>query len=251
MRSRLTVLMICAAGNLLDMNTCAAQPLASDSLNMEKQKHTMTVEIWSDVVCPFCYIGKREFESALAQFPDREQVNVVWRSFELDLRAPARIEQDMYAMLAAKYGGTREDAQARVASVVQRASSVGLNYNMDIVVMGSSFDAHRLLQFAKTKGLGDAMKERLFKAYFTEGAHLADVPTLIRLGTEAGLDGSEVAGMLSTTAFTAEVRADEEEARQIGVRGVPFFVFDRRFAVSGAQADTTFLGALQQAWGTR
>lgn len=218
---------------------------------MKNIEQTLTVEIWSDVVCPFCYIGKREFERALSHFPERDKVNVIWRSFELDPQAPARSEHDMYGMLATKYGGTRDDAKARVAGVVERANTVGLTYNMDIAVMGSSFDAHRLLQFAKTKGLGDAMKERLFKAYFTEGAHLADVPTLIRLGSEAGLDGGEVAQMLSTTAFTAEVRADEQEARGIGVRGVPFFVFDRRFAVSGAQDHSTFLGALQQAWGTR
>jgi predicted DsbA family dithiol-disulfide isomerase len=208
----------------------------------------MTVEIWSDVVCPFCYIGKREFEKALAQFPERDNVQVVWKSFELDPNAPAKSGLDMYGMLVDKYGGTREDAKARVAGVVQRAKTVGLDYNMDIAVIGSSFDAHRLLQFAKTKGTGGAMKERLFKAYFTEGAQLADVPTLIKLGSEVGLDGSEVATMLSSTAFTDEVRADEREAQQIGVRGVPFFVIDRKFSVSGAQQSEAFLGALQQAW---
>lgn len=211
----------------------------------------MTVEIWSDVVCPFCYIGKREFEKAMAQFPERDNVQVIWKSFELDPNAPAKSELDMYGMLVDKYGGTRDDAKARVAGVVERAKTVGLDYNMDIAVVGNSFDAHRLLQFAKTKGLGDAMKERLFKAYFTEGAQLADVPTLIKLGSEAGLDGSEVATMLSTTAFTDEVRADEREAQQIGVRGVPFFVIDRKFSVSGAQQSEAFLGALQQGWEAR
>ncbi len=211
----------------------------------------MTVEIWSDVVCPFCYIGKREFEKALAQFPGRDNVEVIWKSFELDPNAPARSELDMYGMLVDKYGGTREDAKARVDGVVQRARTVGLQYNMDIAVVGSSFDAHRLLQFAKTKSLGDAMKERLFKAYFTEGAQLADVPTLIKLGIEVGLDGSEVAAMLSTTAFTDEVRADEREAQQIGVRGVPYFVIDRKFTVSGAQQSEAFLKALQQGWEAR
>jgi predicted DsbA family dithiol-disulfide isomerase len=211
----------------------------------------MTVEIWSDVVCPFCYIGKREFEKALARFPDRDQVNVVWKSFELDPDAPARSEYDMYGMLVSKYGGTREDAKARVDGVVQRARTVGLDYQMDKAVIGSSFDAHRLLQYAKTKGLGGAMKERLFKAYFTEGAHLADVPTLVRLGSEVGLDGAEVAEMLSTAAYTDAVRADEREGQLIGVRGVPFFVIDRKFSVSGAQQSDAFLGALQQAWEAR
>ncbi len=207
----------------------------------------MTVEIWSDVVCPFCYIGKREFEKALAQFPDRDRVQVVWKSFELDPNAPARSEHDMYGMLVEKYGGTREDARARVDGVVRRARTVGLDYQMDRAVIGSSFDAHRLLQMAKTKGLGDAMKERLFKAYFTEGAHLADVPTLVRLGTEAGMNGAEVVAMLSTSGYTDAVRGDEQEARRLGVRGVPYFLFDGKHSVNGAQPSDVFLRALQQA----
>lgn len=211
----------------------------------------MTIEIWSDVVCPFCYIGKREFERALERFPHRDSVQVIWRSFELDPDAPAKSDLDMYGMLVEKYGGTREDAKARVAGVVKRAKTVGLDYNMDIAVIGNSFDAHRLLQYAKTLEQGDAMKERLFKAYFTEGAQLADVPTLIRLGAEAGLDGGEVARVLSTAEFTDEVRRDEQEARRVGVRGVPFFVIDRRLSVSGAQTSDVFLGALEQAWGQR
>jgi predicted DsbA family dithiol-disulfide isomerase len=211
----------------------------------------MTIEIWSDVVCPFCYIGKREFERALAQFEHAEQVQVVWRSFELDPDAPARSEHDMYGMLVAKYGGTRDDAKARVEGVVQRAKSVGLDYRMDKAIIGSSFDAHRLLQLAKTKDLGDAMKERLFKAYFTEGAHLADTPTLIRLGSEVGLGGGEVAQMLSTTAFSDGVRKDEQEARRVGVRGVPFFLVDGKYSVGGAQPSEVFLGALRQAWSER
>ncbi len=211
----------------------------------------MTVEIWSDVVCPFCYIGKREFEKALAQFPDRENVQVIWKSFELDPDAPSRSELDMYDKLAQKYGGTRDDAKARVSGVVDRAKTVGLDYNMDIAVVGNSFDAHRVLQYAKTKGMGDAMKERLFKAYFMEGAQLADMPTLIRLASEVGLDGGEVTEVLTSTAFTDEVRADEREGQQIGVRGVPFFVIDRKFSVSGAQQSEAFLGALQQAWDAR
>ena len=211
----------------------------------------MTVEIWSDVVCPFCYIGKREFERALASFEHRDSVEVIWRSFELDPDAPTRSEFDMYGMLVSKYGGTREEAAQRVQGVVDRARTVGLEYAMDKAVIGSSFDAHRLLQYAKTLGKGDAMKERLFKAYFTEGAHLADVPTLVGLGSEVGLDGAAVAELLSTTAFTDAVRKDEAEARQLGVRGVPFFAIDRKFSVNGAQQSDAFLSALRQAWDAR
>jgi len=212
---------------------------------------TMTIEIWSDVVCPFCYIGKLEFGSALDRFAHKDEVTVVWKSFELDPQAPARSEFDMYGMLVAKYGGTREDAKARVQGVVQRAKSVGLDYQMDKAVIGSSFEAHRLLQFAKTKGKGDEAKERLFRAYFIEGAHLADHSTLVRLGQEIGLDADDVQDMLTSTRFTEEVRADEREAQEIGVGGVPFFVFDRKYTVSGAQQSDHFLGALEQAWKER
>ena len=211
----------------------------------------MTIEIWSDVVCPFCYIGKREFENALARFPHKDEVVVEWKSFELDPSAPQRSEHDMYGMLVAKYGGTRDDAQARVQGVVERAKSVGLEYQMDKAVIGNSFDAHRLIQLAKTKGKGAEAEERLFKAYFMEGAHLADHATLVRLAKEIGLEGKEVEGMLASTRFTEEVRADEREAQQLGVQGVPFFVIDRKHGVSGAQASDHFLSALEQAWKER
>jgi predicted DsbA family dithiol-disulfide isomerase len=241
---------------LLALTACgqpeAGSVASPDAVRMDRSPtNAMTIEIWSDVVCPFCYIGKRELERALAQFEHADQVQVTWRSFELDPDAPARSEHDMYGMLVSKYGGTREDAKARVDGVVQRARSVGLDYHMDKAVIGSSFDAHRLLQLAKTKGLGDAMKERLFRAYFTEGAHLADRPTLIRLGSEVGLDGAEVAQVLSTSAFTDAVRKDEQDARRVGVRGVPFFLVDGKYSVSGAQPSEVFLGALRKAWGER
>lgn len=212
---------------------------------------TMTVEIWSDVVCPFCYIGKREFERALERFAHKDEVTVVWRSFELDPYAPERSPLDMYDMLAKKYGISRDEARARVGGVVERAKTVGLDYDMDAAIMGSSFHAHRLLQFAKSKGLGDAAKERLFRAYFIEGQHIADRAVLQRLAAEIGLDAAETEAVLNSDAYTAEVRADEQQARQVGVRGVPFFVIDGRYSVSGAQHSDHFLGALQQAWSTR
>lgn len=211
----------------------------------------MTIEIWSDVVCPFCYIGKREFETALAGFAHKNEVTVIWKSFELDPSAPKRSTFDMYGMLVSKYGGTRDDAQSRVDGVVQRAKTVGLDYRMDIAVIGSSFDAHRLIQLAKTKGLGDAAEERLFNAYFTEGAHLADGPTLVRLGSGIGVDAEEVERMLASTDFTDAVRADEAEAQELGISGVPFFVLDRKYGVSGAQSSDHFLNALEQAWKER
>lgn len=211
----------------------------------------MTIEIWSDVVCPYCYIGKREFENALARFPHKDEVEVEWKSFELDPSAPKRSEHDIYGMLVSKYGGTRDDAQARVHGVVERAKTVGLEYQMDKAIIGNSFDAHRLIQLAKTKGKGAEAEERLFKAYFMEGEHIADHATLVRLAQEIGLEVQEVETMLASTRLAQEVRADEREAQQLGVRGVPFFVIDRKWGVSGAQASDHFLGALEQAWKER
>jgi predicted DsbA family dithiol-disulfide isomerase len=211
----------------------------------------MQVEIWSDVVCPYCYIGKREFENALAQFPHREDVQVEWKSFELDREAPVRAEDDMFTVLAKKYGRTREEAKGMVAGVVERAKTVGLEYDMEHAVMGSSYDAHRLIQFAKTKGKAGEAEERLFQAHFVLGEHIGDRTVLKRIAEEIGLDGKEVEAMLASGAFTGAVHGDEYEAQQIGVRGVPFFVLDRKYAVSGAQTSDHFLGALQQAWAER
>lgn len=227
------------------------QPLPGASSSKTVPTKTMTIEIWSDVVCPFCYIGKHEFETALKQFAHKDAVNVVWKSFELDPNAPKRSEHDMYGMLVSKYGGTREDAKARVQGVVDRAKTVGLNYQMDKAIIGSSFDAHRLIQYAKTKGKGAEAEERLFKAYFMEGVHLADHTSLVRLAKEIGLDAKEVTDMLASTRFTEEVRAEEREAQQLGIRGVPFFVIDRKYGVNGAQQSAHFLGALEQAWKER
>lgn len=211
----------------------------------------MKIQIWSDVVCPYCYIGKRELENALAQFPHRDRVEVEWKSFELDREAPVRSPDDMYGMLAKKYGRTRQQAKEMVAGVVERARSVGLQYNMEMAVMGSSFDAHRLIQYAKTKGKGDAAEERLFRAHFILGEHIGDHAKLKEIAQEIGLDGNAVEALLKTDAFTEAVHADEYEAQQIGVRGVPFFVLDGKYAVSGAQPSGHFLGALKQAWSER
>jgi predicted DsbA family dithiol-disulfide isomerase len=250
-----TLRSVLAAGLCATVCTPAAsqflQPLSGAVSSEATPSPNMTIEIWSDVVCPFCYIGKREFETALAGFAHKANVTVEWKSFELDPAAPARSEHDMYGMLVSKYGGTREDAKARVQGVVDRAKSVGLDYQMDKAVIGNSFDAHRLIQFAKTMNKGAEAEERLFKAYFMEGVHLADHASLVRLAKEIGMDEAAVQGMLASTRLTEEVRADEREAQQLGVRGVPFFVIDRKYGVSGAQQSAHFLGALEQAWKER
>lgn len=207
----------------------------------------MKVEIWSDIMCPFCYIGKRHFEAALKQFPQADKIEVEWHSFQLDPELPKPASNlNAYEYLAQRKGMSVTQSKAMHHNVVQMAEAAGLHYDFDKAVVANSFDAHRLIQFAKTKGLGDAAEERLFKAYFTEGKNMCDTPTLLQLAKEIGLNEAETKEVLDSTVYSAEVEKDIKEASQIGVRGVPFFVFDRKYAVSGAQPTEAFLNALQK-----
>ncbi len=208
----------------------------------------MKVEIWSDVMCPFCYIGKRRFEKALDQFSHKENIEVVWKSFQLNPDMQTQPGKSINQYLAEVKGWSLEQAQQVNAQVTNMAKDAGLDYDLDKAVVANSFDAHRLVQLAKTKGRGDEMEERLFKAYFTEGKNIADPFTLQRLGEDAGLDQGEVEELLASDSFSEMVNQDIYEAQQIGVRGVPYFVLNNRYAVSGAQASETFAGALNQAW---
>lgn len=211
--------------------------------------HKMKVEIWSDIMCPFCYIGKRHFEEALKQFPDADKIEVEWHSFQLDpgLPKPAS-DLNVYEYLAQRKGISVEQSKAMHKNVVQMAEAAGLTYNFDKTVVANSFDAHRLIQFAKTKNLGDEAEERLFKAYFTEGKDMCDTSTLLQLAKDIGLDETETKEVLNSNAYAAEVKNDIEEASRIGVRGVPFFVFDRKYAVSGAQPGAAFVNVLQKSF---
>jgi predicted DsbA family dithiol-disulfide isomerase len=204
----------------------------------------LTVEIWSDVVCPWCYVGKRRFEKALAAFEHRDEVEVVWRSFELDPNAPPEREQSGAEHLAAKYGMSVEQAERSNSQMTEVAAGEGLEYHLDRTRGGNSFDAHRLIQLAKHHGLQDAMKERLMRAYFTEGESISDGETLVRLALEVGVDPRG----LANGAYADDVRADEELARRIGIQGVPFFVLGRRYGVSGAQPAELLQQALDKAW---
>jgi predicted DsbA family dithiol-disulfide isomerase len=198
----------------------------------------MKVEIWSDLLCPFCYIGKRKFEGALADFAHRDEVEVVWRSFELMPDAARESDQDMHAMLAAKLGGDRARAEAMNAHVTNQAAAVGLAYDLDHAHPTNSFDAHRFIHLAAAHGLQDEAEERLFAAHFTEARNLGQHDTLKELAAEIGLDARAV----------ADVRADEAEARALGINGVPFFVIDRKYGISGAQPSEVFLETLQTIW---
>ena len=208
----------------------------------------LTVEIWSDVVCPWCYIGKRRFEAALRAFDHADEVTVMWRSFELDQEAPILAEGTATERLAAKYGMTLERATQLHAEMTERAAAEGLDFRFDLARGGNTFDAHRLIHLAATYGHQAAAQERLMRAYFMEGEAIADPETLIRLVAEVGVDPEEARDVMNTDRFAEDVREDELLASQLGIQGVPFFVLDRRYGVSGAQPPEVLVQALQQAW---
>lgn len=206
----------------------------------------MKIEIWSDIMCPFCYIGKRQLETALQQFPDND-FEIEWKSFQLDPTITPEPGKDVYTYLAERKGMTVEQSKEMHKGVAERAKSVGLEYNFDKAVISNSLEAHRIIQLAKTKNLGDEIEEIFFKAYFTEGRDLNDGPTLIELAEKAGLDKNDVLEVLkSDNLYLKEVEHDIEEAQQIGVQGVPFFVFDRKYAVSGAQPVEAFVQTIKE-----
>jgi predicted DsbA family dithiol-disulfide isomerase len=211
----------------------------------------MDVEIWSDINCPWCYVGKRRFETALAEFDHADQVEITWRSFELDPQAPAETKGGMAERLAAKYGMSVQQARQMEVDMTATAAAEGLGYRLDIRRSANSFDGHRLIHLAHEHGLGDAMKERLLAAHFTEGKLVSDHETLVALATEVGLDGDEAQAMLSSERFRDEVRADEAAAQQFGISGVPTFIVDRQIGVSGAQSPEILLALLQQGWEQR
>jgi predicted DsbA family dithiol-disulfide isomerase len=209
----------------------------------------MKVEIWSDVVCPWCYIGKRRLESALEQFAHRDEVEMEFRSFELNPNAPLHDEADLEVGLARKCGLTIEQARALNDRVVATAAVEGLEYRLDIAKRANTFNAHRLLQLAAREGRQGAAQERLMAAYFTEGRSISEVESLVGLAKDAGLDPQQARAVLESDEFSDEVRADEREAAELGITGVPFFVINRRYAVSGAQPSELLLTALDRAWG--
>ena len=208
----------------------------------------MDVEIWSDIACPWCYVGKRRFETALAVFAHRDEVEVTWRSFELDPDAPRERDRDGADHLARKYGTSREEAIAMQARMTATAARDGLEFRFDIARGGNTFDAHRLLHLAAQHGVQDAMKERLMRAYLTEGELIGAPAVLARLGEEAGLPEDEIHDLLTTDRYAAEVREDERTASALGIHAVPFFVVDRAFGASGAQPPEVLTGMLEQAW---
>jgi predicted DsbA family dithiol-disulfide isomerase len=210
----------------------------------------MTVDIWSDIMCPFCYIGKRNFEAALKQFPASQKVDIQWHSFQLDptIASESGKKENVYQYLADKKGMSYDYSVKLHENLVKTAKKAGLEYRFDKAIVANSFDAHRLIQLAKTKGLGDQAEERLFRAYFTEGKDFGDHETLLEIGEEIGLGEEEIKNTLQSDDFAAKVERDIQEASNLGIGGVPFFVFNGEYAVSGAQPPEYFLKALNQSF---
>jgi predicted DsbA family dithiol-disulfide isomerase len=211
----------------------------------------MKVEVWSDIMCPFCYIGKRNYESAISSFEGKNNIEIEWRSFQLDATIPKNsvVKENVYQYLADKKHIPYEQSVKLHEQVINMAKNAGLDYRFDKAIVANSFDAHRMIQLAKTRGLGDSAEEKLFHAYFTEGRDFGDHETLISIGKEIGLPEEEIKSALVSDEYAEKVEQDIQEASEIGVQGVPFFVFDRKYAVSGAQPPENFLQALNQSFG--
>lgn len=211
----------------------------------------MKVEIWSDYACPFCYLGKRRFEKALELFQHKDEVEVIFRSFELDPSMSKEVQSSMQELLAAKYGMSIEEAKAANDRVAEQAEQEGLVYRFATMIPTNTFDAHRLTHYAKKQGLMTEISERLFKAYFTDSLHIGDIETLIFLAQGVGLNGEEVGDLLKSDAYGEQVRTDERLAGELGIRAVPCFVLDGKYAVTGAQPTEVFLNTLEQVWAER
>lgn len=209
---------------------------------------TMHVEIWSDIVCPWCYIGKRRFERALASFEHADSVAVSYRSFELDPAAPESLGGSHAEHLARKYGMSVAQAEQLDQQMTARAAAEGLNFRFDVMRGGNTLDGHRLLHLAGERGLQLEMKERLMRATFTEGLPIADKPTLVDLAAEVGIPADDARAALDDDATIQAVRRDEEQAARYGITGVPFYVADDKFAVSGAQETEVFERFLRRAY---
>lgn len=211
----------------------------------------MQVEIWSDIACPWCYVGKRRFEAALAEFEHRDEVRVTWRSFELDPYAPREREGDRAEHLADKYGTSVERAVAMQRHMTEVAAAEGLEFRFDVARSGNTFDAHRLLHLAAAHERQDELEERLFRAHLGEGQPIGDPAALATLAVDVGLPEDDVREVLGTDRYAAEVRDDERTAASLGIQAVPFFVVDRAIAAAGAQPPAILVELLRRARAAR
>lgn len=206
----------------------------------------MEIQIWSDVMCPFCYIGKRRLEGALAKMNFTDEVRITWKSFLLNPEMETDPSRNSLEYLAETKGWTMEQTQEMVQHVVDMADAEGLEYRMEDTKVANAMDAHRLIQLAKTIGKGDEIEERLFRAYFTEGKNIADKDVLVSLGEDIGMPSERIRSCLDKGEFTESIRQDIQESQEIGVRGVPFFVFNNQYAISGAQPTELFVQTMEK-----
>lgn len=211
-------------------------------------ENKLKVQIWSDIMCPFCYIGKRRIEEALNQFEHKKSVKIEWKSFELDAGFIPSTDDNLAEHLAEKYRKDTDWAQNMLDNMTQNAKTAGLDFNFEKAVLANSHNAHRLLHLAKKHNLANELEELLFKAYLTDGKDLNNLDTLSELGIEIGLEAEAIAQVLHSNAYSQEVKQDIQQANAIGVQGVPFFVFDNKYAISGAQPATAFLQTLEKVW---
>jgi predicted DsbA family dithiol-disulfide isomerase len=240
---------------LLSINASWAQQLKVKNKhhkkikNMNSPAQKMSIEVWSDVMCPFCYIGKRKFEQALEQFPDKNHVQLIWKSFQLSPDMKTDLTQSTHQYLAKHKGISVAEAKQMGDYVTQVAAQVGLKFDFDKAVVANSFRAHQFTHFAKKYGKQNEAEELLFRSYFTDGKNIDDLATLLELGAAIGLNTETLETALANGTYAAAVKADIAESQQIGVRGVPFFVFNRKYAVSGAQESQVFLQTLEKSFG--
>jgi predicted DsbA family dithiol-disulfide isomerase len=206
----------------------------------------MKIEVWSDFVCPFCYVGKRRLEEALEKF--ELVVDVEFKSFELDPDAEVQVDLNVYEMLAEKYGTSIKQAKIMTKGIQNQGEQAGIKFDFDISIPTNTFDAHRLAKFAALNGLDMTLTENLLKAHFVDGRHIGDKQSLLHIAEKSGLDIEEAEEVLEGSRFSDEVRMDENEARQLGVQGVPFFVINRKYAISGAQPAEVFESTLKKVW---
>jgi predicted DsbA family dithiol-disulfide isomerase len=206
------------------------------------------IDVWSDIVCPFCHLGRRHLDLALERFEHAGEVGVVWHSFQLDPDAPAVDRRPMVEVVAAKYGTSAEAMTEQMRRMERDAAAVGLEFRWEHLVGGNTYDAHRLLHFSRSVGREREVTDRVMRAWYTEGAAVGDAETLARLGAEAGLAADDVRGLLASDDFGIDVRTDLALASQIGVTAVPMFVLDQKYGVSGAQPVDVLLGAIRQVW---
>jgi predicted DsbA family dithiol-disulfide isomerase len=214
----------------------------------KKGGRKMKIELWSDFACPFCYIGKKRFENALNKFPHKDEVELSYKAYQLNPNAPKEMKGTAYEAFAKGHGTTPEQAKQKFAMFTENAKTVGLEYNYDIIQMTNTFDAHRLAKYANTLNLEQELTDRFMKAYFTDGENLSDFDTLTRLASEVGLEKRAVEKVLEENQYADLVKEQMLEGRQVGVRGVPFFVLNRKYGVSGAQQEEYFTQVLEKLW---